>query len=183
MTQHLVPRVSGDGVRLDVFTLDDVEVVTRACQDQEVHRWTATLPWPYSESNAHDWIVTHDEQRRRGVAYHCAVRDIVTGVFSGSISLERAGENDTTGAIGYWTAPWARRRGVASEALRLLSSWAEDALGLSDLALVTMIGNVGSERVAANADFTVAGTSDEHRPAGTSIPYRVTVWQRTAQRQ
>lgn len=42
-----------DGVvSLRRFTLDDVAEVTRALQDPEIVKWTASIPTPYAESDA-----------------------------------------------------------------------------------------------------------------------------------
>jgi hypothetical protein len=49
-----------DGVvTLRAFTSGDVPAVTAACQDPEISRWTATIPWPYDEDHARTWIATH----------------------------------------------------------------------------------------------------------------------------
>ena len=57
------------------------------------------------------------------------------------------------GAVGYWTARWARNRGVATQALEMMSEWAINTLGLTTLDLVTLLGNMASERVAQKAGF------------------------------
>lgn len=50
-----------DGVvTLGYFTLADVPAVTTACQDPEISRWTASIPWPYEEDHARGWIATHE---------------------------------------------------------------------------------------------------------------------------
>ena len=67
--------------------------------------------------------------------------------------------------VGYWVAPWARDRGYATHALRLLTRWAFDRPGIDRLELLTKIGNVRSERVASNAGFELADEIRDHRPA------------------
>src|SRR5690606_5069187 len=49
----------------------------------------------------------------------------------GTIGL--SGIDPATGrcAVGYWTAPWARRRGVATRALRLICAHAFNDLGVA----------------------------------------------------
>lgn len=99
------------------FTPDDVGPVFQACQDEEIHRWTVTLPWPYTEQHAREWIEGQAAQRETGAAYDFAVVEAQTDTFSGSISLERSERTPRSAGVGYWIAPWARNRGYATEAL------------------------------------------------------------------
>ena len=59
--------------------------------------------------------------------------------------------------IGYWVAPWARRRGVATAAVRAMSGWAFANAGVVRLELLTDWANVGSQRVALAAGFQREG--------------------------
>lgn len=172
----------GDKVCLRPFGLDDVDAVTRACQDEEIHRWTVTLPWPYTADHALAWIQTHPEQSRHGTAFHFAVVDRTTGGFCGSISMERSRSVTEQAGFGYWTAPWARNRGFASDALRVLAAWTLEHAAVERLVLVTMIGNVASERVAQRASFAVVG-EDPHHAYGVrdGTRYGVKFWQRTVE--
>jgi RimJ/RimL family protein N-acetyltransferase len=58
--------------------------------------------------------------------------------------------------IGYWIAPWARRRGYAAEAARGLADWAF-ARGARRVHLFTDVGNEASQAVARSAGFTEEG--------------------------
>ena len=58
--------------------------------------------------------------------------------------------------IGYWVGPWARRRGVATAALRALSEHAFGA-GLQRLELLTHWENGASQRVALAAGYQREG--------------------------
>jgi RimJ/RimL family protein N-acetyltransferase len=55
--------------------------------------------------------------------------------------------------IGYWTVPWARRRGVATRGLRLLSQWTAAALAVRRLELYAEPGNLASQQVAEAAGY------------------------------
>ena len=63
----------------------------------------------------------------------------------------------STGHIGYWVAREARGRGVAAEALRALTRWAVETLGVQRLELLTDVANRGSQRVAEKAGFQREG--------------------------
>ena len=87
-------------------TLNDVDWITEACQDPEILRWTL-VPRPYTTDHARSfvadlageviaWTIFEDGDSR-GIGM-LGVHHVVEGVAS----------------IGYWVAPWARRRGAAS---------------------------------------------------------------------
>jgi RimJ/RimL family protein N-acetyltransferase len=152
-----------DGVvTLRRFTLDDVPAVTRACRDPEIPRWMASIPEPYEEHNAREWISMHDrfwaEEGRAAFAF-C---DAATDELFGSISLE-LGADCRSAAVGYWAAPWARNRGATTRALGLVCSWGFDSLGTKSVDLTTVVGNVASERVATKAGFVLVGTLEDYK--------------------
>ena len=61
------------------------------------------------------------------------------------------------GELAYVVAPFARGRGIATDALRLLSRWAFDQLGLERLQLKADPNNAASQRVAEKAGYQREG--------------------------
>lgn len=115
-------------------------------------RWTASIPSPYEESHARTWIELHDAWREAKHRFPFAVVDPDDNLL-GCISVQLQGSPVGVGNIGYWMAPWARNRGAATAALEMLTEWSFSDLGLEQLDLVTLVGNVASERVAQKAGF------------------------------
>ena len=169
-----------DGVvSLRRFTLDDVSVVTRACQDPEIPRWTASIPTPYEERHAREWISRHDAWWASGKRAPFAFCTAATNDLLGSMGLTGIDWDRLTGAAGYWAAPWARNKGATTRALRLLCQWAFGTVNLGAIELMTVVGNVASERVAENAGFELSGTIDDYAPRGALDPgstYQVRRW-------
>ncbi len=60
-------------------------------------------------------------------------------------------------SVGYWLAPGARGRGLATRAVRLLATWAFADPTLERLELTTLVGNDASGRVALRAGFRREG--------------------------
>jgi RimJ/RimL family protein N-acetyltransferase len=168
-------------VSLRRFTMDDVSAVTAACRDPEIPRWTAGISEPYDERDAREWIGRHDgfwsEGRRAAFAFCLAS----TGRLLGSMTLADIDLDARSAVAGYWAAPWARNRGATTRALDLVCRWGLVVLGLEAVQLVTIIGNVASERVAEKAGFHLVGTSDDYQVAGALDPdarYSVKRWVR-----
>jgi len=169
-----------DGVvTLRRFTLDDTSVVTRACQDPEIPRWTASIPVPYEERHAREWISRHDGWWASGERAPFATCSATAGDFLGSMGLTGIDWDRLIGAAGYWAASWARNTGATTRALRLLCGWALDVVNLDAIELMTVIGNLASERVAEKAGFKLTETIDDYAPRRALAPgstYQVRYW-------
>jgi len=148
-----------DGVVvLRPFRLNDVPAIAAACSDPEIARFTTEVPQPYSEAHARAFVRRCAEVLRAGSARPCAITAAETDVLLGAIEV-RLGEE---GSIGYWVAPGARGRGVATRALVLLSRWAVTDGRVERLVLTTHPENVASQRVAARAGFAREGVLRSH---------------------
>ena len=146
-------EVRGDRVVLRPWRLEDVAAVASACLDPEIERWLALVPQPYTEDHARLYIqdcIEAPENRRP-----FAITDATTGDVIGSIDMHI--NRLLIGHVGYWVASEARGRGVAPDALRALSKWAIDDLGLGRIELVTDPDNIASQRVAEKAGFQREG--------------------------
>lgn len=176
-----------DGVvRLRGWREDDLDRVTEIISaDREISRWTR-IPWPYSHAVAREWFAAQAAEAEAGVALSLAVTDAVTAGspgsegppgsedLLGSVGLHRIGAVRREGSsffpneVGYWLAPAARGRGVATRAVRLVVRWAFETLGLERVEASTVVGNVASERVVARVGFepvgVVEGLDDDSRP-------------------
>ena len=164
-------RLTDGTVTLRPFRPDDADAVAAAMTDGEIARWTATIPWPYERADAERWIGTHDFRRHFGDGLDLAVTAGVDEPI-GAIGID-VGE-DGVGQVGYWIAAAHRNRGYARRALALIRDHALIALGLPELRLLTIEGNVASERVAAAAGFEAVDVLTDHDLGGRRAT--VTLW-------
>jgi [ribosomal protein S5]-alanine N-acetyltransferase len=147
-----------DGViRLRPMGDGDVAAVTAACADPEIARFT-TLPSPYSSRHAREWLI----QARRGLESGTDLHTVVVAEEGGEPilgSVGISGLDRATGrcAVGYWVAAAARRRGVATRALRLLCGHAFDRLDAQRIEAWIDPHNPASLRVAERLGFTREG--------------------------
>jgi RimJ/RimL family protein N-acetyltransferase len=152
MADFLPPILRDSAMVLRPPQIEDVAAVTAACQDAEIDRWTP-LPSPYGEEHARAWVEAQPEDDRVGLL----VVETETEELLGSVGLEGIGQNRGRAEIGFWTAPWARRRGVAVRAVRLLTGWAFDTLALARLEAWVREENHLSQRVLERAGFSREG--------------------------
>ena len=150
-----VPPTDGV-VRLREWRPADVADMTAACRDPEIARWTM-VPDDYREADARAFIAGRDAARRAGEALDAAIVDAAAGALLGAVALTAIDWRHERAEVGYWVVPWARGRGVAARAVRLLAAWTFTFTDMGRLDLMTYIGNTASERVAERAGFTREG--------------------------
>lgn len=162
-------ELSTGGLLLRAWCADDVDAIYRACQDPQIPRWTP-IPSPYTRADAEAAVTSCARGWADDTSAIFGVFDATTGELLGAEYLIRLDLKRRTGEIGYWTAPWARGRGVATEASRAVARWAFDVLGLARLAWQAEVGNHGSRAVAARLGVRIEGVqrralSSGDRPA------------------
>ncbi|MEV0805233.1 GNAT family N-acetyltransferase [Micromonospora sp. NPDC050200] len=165
-------EITEDGLLLRPWRATDADAVHRACQDPDIQRWT-TVPRPYLPERAHAFVTEITPAAwAEGTGAPFAVCDADTGELLGSCGLVSIDRALDSAEIGYWTAPWARGRGVTVRATRAVARWAFDALKLRRLIWQAEVGNHASRLVALRAGFQVSGElrlahpTEGGRPAG-----------------
>jgi RimJ/RimL family protein N-acetyltransferase len=148
------PLSLSDGiVTLRAWRPKDAAAVFAACQDAEIARFLP-IPQPYTEAAARSFIARRRADWEGDDERSFSITDAATGAVVGAIARHQRAEHRVE--FGYWLAPWARGRGFATRALRLIADWSlrESFIRLE---LFTHPDNVASRRVAERAGFTFEG--------------------------
>jgi RimJ/RimL family protein N-acetyltransferase len=140
--------------------LADAEWITEACQDAEVQRWTL-VPRPYKREHALGFINNTINESHLWVIAHQATNEPVGVVSIHTIDLD-TGDAD----VGYWIAPWGRRRGAAVYALNLVEQFARTIPTIKFLSAHIAESNAASRATASRAGFINMGSSAESCPDG-----------------
>ena len=173
-----MPTLADALVTLRPWRPSDEADIVEACQDPEIRRWT-TVPDPYTPEDARFFVAMAPEMWNQRLGMSFAVTGPEDDRALGSLSVVAVDVAAGRGELGYWIAPWGRRRGMASAALALLSGWLLDHVGLRRLEVVVETGNDGSLRVAGLAGFVPVdadgvGTLRELPGHGASVLVRPT---------
>ncbi len=136
--------------RLVAFTDEHVAPFAVTLRDPLVLRYTGT-PDPTPDGWIEEWRQKFLVQDR----VHFAIVDAADG-FVGYAVTGPIDRTSATAELGYAISPWARRRGHAVEALRLLTDWAF-ADGIIRAELRIAVSNAGSSRVAEVCGYTLEG--------------------------
>jgi RimJ/RimL family protein N-acetyltransferase len=143
--------------------LMDAEWITRACQDAEIQRWTV-VPRPYKHEHALGFIDNTINEAHRWVIEQQETNEPVGVVGIHTIDLD-TGDAD----VGYWIAPWGRRRAAAVHALYLVEQFALTISSVKFLSAHIAETNVASRATASRAGFVNMGSTPEHCPDGENL--------------
>lgn len=140
-------------VRLDAVSETDIDWITAACQDPEIQRWTY-VPRPYHRHHAVEFVATGaGEFRTWAVRTASDLRPV------GMIGIHSVDSKTHTATIGYWVAPWGRRNGAASGAIRLVVDEARHVSGVSIVEAHIAVSNAASRRTVESCGFVFAEES------------------------
>ncbi|MFC5926212.1 GNAT family N-acetyltransferase [Micromonospora vulcania] len=116
--------------------------VRRLDSDDEARAWAAQWADRWRDETAASWaIVDHDDRP------------------VGQVGLRGVLLSEASAQVSYWVLPAARGRGIAAEALAVLTRWSFTRAGLHRLALEHSTANAASCRVAARVGFTEEGVA------------------------
>jgi RimJ/RimL family protein N-acetyltransferase len=115
------------------------------------------VPEPVPPNFGRTWLARYEEGRLDGSREAFAIVDGTDAAFLGLALAPRIDQEERTAELGYVVAPAARGRGVATEALRLLTEWAFSELDVLRLELWIDVVNEASKRVAERCGYLREG--------------------------
>lgn len=146
-------ELEGERVRLRRHTLGDVEDMVLAGSDADTQRFT-TVPSPYQRHHAESFV-GRTPQDNAGLYWVVTDAADPTGRYMGQIDL-RTKLDGVYLDFGYLAAPWARGRGLMTDAVVVIARFAF-GLGAQRLEIRARADNAASRRVAEKAGFTFEG--------------------------
>jgi [ribosomal protein S5]-alanine N-acetyltransferase len=153
----MLPEFEASRLRLRAFRLEDAADVQRYVGDYDVARMTSSIPYPYEDGLAEEWIGTHAKERAEQNTLTWAV-DLREGEkFVGAASLSVDADTESA-ELGYWIAKPYWNCGYATEVARTLISYGFDGLGLHRVMARHFTDNPASGRVMQKAGMQYEGT-------------------------
>lgn len=149
-------RLESERLVLRPYTRGDaLDVLEAARNDAEMRRW---LPWTegYTLEKAIEWCTRLAHPTRPGHCGDFAIESRAEGRLAGGIGVRNEDRERGHAEVGYWIAPWARRRGYAVEATRMITAHLFRQ-GFHRVHLLIATGNHASQAVARRAGFTEEG--------------------------
>jgi RimJ/RimL family protein N-acetyltransferase len=122
--------------------------------------WVEALP----EQDGAGMANAFEEHRRQGSLLQLVIADPRDGAYLGELSLAMV--EPGIAELGCAVAPAARRRGIATAALQLVSAWALEALQLRRLQVTVDPRNTPALRLAERAGYRREGVLRAYREEG-----------------
>lgn len=170
------PPLAGDTVVLRLFRVDDAAAIAQSCRDPDIPRFTM-MPEGLTEEQARSWVQRGLELWPRGVA-RFAVTVPPSDECAGQMGIQFDFSARRAEAF-YWLDARVRGRGVAAEALDLVTAWAFGDHDIVRVHLVTHLDNERSQRVAERCGFSREGVLRAWEPVKDQQP-DVVMWSRLA---
>lgn len=128
---------------------EDVEAIAPLANNPNVSRYMSErFPYPYTVSNAREWVSRCQNRAHEEDAFALEVR----GKFAGGIGFQRLpAEHRFTAEIGYWLGEPYWERGIISTATRKFVQWLWDNTDFERIQAHTLAVNLRSQRVLERA--------------------------------
>lgn len=157
------PPLADEVIQLRPWTEADAPQVAHACQDPSIQQFIP-IPRPYALADAEAYIARTRRQWATGEKAAFAITDVADpAVVLGAVSLAVV---QTCGNAAYWITPGVRGMGLATRALRLLTTWAVGTLGMGVILLEIHHSNEASRHVAGAAGYHQVGQLEVPAPDG-----------------
>ena len=150
-------RIDGDGWYLRPDHPDDAPAVARAFAEDPHLQVDWGIEETVDEQLARKWWTEHAELWTRGEGRHLAIVESGTDALLGGINFHNIRPDHRRAEVGFWLAPWARRRGIGSAAVAAACRWAFDNWQLVRIEMTTLPDNAGSLALARKIGFTREG--------------------------
>ncbi|MBU2884675.1 GNAT family N-acetyltransferase [Gilvimarinus agarilyticus] len=136
-------------MKLRKFTLEDAARVALLAGDESVSEWTANIPFPYSETDAINWITATSNNPDRH-PFAIEVCNEIVGCVSYWPHDRKSVE------VGYWVGKSYWGKGFCTTALQTLINLESFPVNVNIVAKV-MAKNIASEKVLVKCGFSLSG--------------------------
>jgi RimJ/RimL family protein N-acetyltransferase len=143
------------------LALSDTARIAHLAADREIADTTLSIPHPYEEDMAREWIATHAEALRKNEGVSLAVVLGETGELIGAVAL-RLDPGHGRAELGYWIGKDYWRRGYGTEAARAMLAYGFDTLDLHRIYAHCLTRNPPSARVLQKIGMSPEGKLKQH---------------------
>jgi RimJ/RimL family protein N-acetyltransferase len=133
---------------------DEASLVTHADNWNIWINLTDAFPHPYTDGHARRWIGLCQDEPRRSTQFAIEIDGCAVGGIGFEVGM---GIRRRTAVIGYWLGEAYWGRGIATEALRLVSGYAFDHFEIARLQAEVLQWNPASVRVLEKAGYILEG--------------------------
>lgn len=154
------PSLTDGEIALRPLAETDLEALRAGFADPDLAAWVEA-PSSDRDEDARRLIAHFQEGWQKGSTASFALVEPGSEELLALITLMRP-DDPAVAEVAYWVSPKARGQGIATRAVRLVSDWGLEELGIERLWLETEPENAASRRVAEKAGFRREGVFRSH---------------------
>lgn len=139
------------------YRIDDAERLTELLQDPEIHRWTSSIPFPYTLEDAREFLLICEKEDASGGSFVWAMTEREGNTVIGAIGLHAVNPELARADLGYWIGATYRGVGFATEAARRVISWCFEVGEFHRIQATYLPGNLASAGVMRNIGMQEEG--------------------------
>lgn len=151
------PTLQAGQLTLRPWRLSDAEAVVEAYRDPDIQHWHVQS---MTEDEALGWLASWPDRWRAETGAGWAVTQLDALV--GRVGFRSITLREGYAELAYWTVRAARGHNIAPRAVRAVSTWMFQSVGLHRIELCHSALNPVSCRVADKAGFRYEGTRRQH---------------------
>jgi len=155
------PTLATERLLLRPFQPSDAKDVQRLAGDERIAMMTLSVPHPYPDGAAEEWIASHPKSFSTGESVTFAMTPRTEGRLIGCISLMGISKTHRRGEAGYWVGVDHWNQGFCTEALKAIIEFGFNHLSLSKITARHMSKNPQSGRVMIKAGMKQEGVLRE----------------------
>ena len=151
------PTLETERLLLRPLTPADAPILARRAGRREIADTTISIPHPYSEQQAREWIAGHVDLFAKGKGVVFGMESKREGTLAGTIGLREIDAEHSQAELGFWVAVECWGQGYATEAARAVVNFGFEQLGLNRIYAHHMVRNPASGRVLTNVGMKQEG--------------------------
>jgi RimJ/RimL family protein N-acetyltransferase len=155
------PSLNTNRLIIDQIKPSDIPAIVVYANNSNITDNTRTMPHPYLEKDAIDWMKKANEGFEIGDLFMFAIRIKETSAFIGGIGLTVDVDNNRA-ELGYWLAEPFWNKGYTTEAVQGLFKFGFNELNLNKITAVYLSSNEASGKVMIKNGMIKEGELKNH---------------------
>lgn len=137
--------------------MNDVDTITDLLQGDDIHKNIQSLPYPYTHTDAENFIQSTYEERDKGTGYIFGIIRREDGVLIGVTGIHPKASHRRA-ELGYWLGKKYWGQGYMTEVARRIIQYGFEELDLNRIFARCYTHNVASAKVMQKAGMSFEGT-------------------------
>ncbi len=142
--------------------MEDAKDVQRLAGDVSIAKTTLTIPYPYEDGIAEEWIGTHQKDYEEGTQVVFAIVSREENELTGAIGLSSIKQEFENAEMGYWIGVEFWNKGYCTEAARAVLKYGFEELELNRIHAHHFGSNPVSGKIMQKLGMTYEGTMRQH---------------------